>query len=66
MNNISVSINKETKAKLLKLAKEQGCSFDEIIEIALAEYVETAEDNFVTDLSSVSASERSFFLSFGK
>ncbi|MFV0625982.1 MAG: ribbon-helix-helix protein, CopG family [Alphaproteobacteria bacterium] len=66
MNNISVSIKSEIKKKLLKLAKEQGCSFDEIIEIALAEYIETSEDNFRTDLSSVSASERSFFLSFGK
>ncbi|MDD4556060.1 MAG: ribbon-helix-helix protein, CopG family [Alphaproteobacteria bacterium] len=66
MNNISVSINAKLKGKLLKLAKEQNCSFDEIVEIALAEYVDTVNDNFKTDLSSVSSAERSFFLSIGK
>lgn len=66
MNNISVSLSKGLKSKLMKLAKSQGCSFDEVVELALAEYVENAEDNFNTDLSAVNGAERSFFVSIGK
>lgn len=66
MTKISVAINNEINSKLLNIAKEKGCSIEECVALALAEYVENCNDIYITDLNSINNMERSFFLSAGE
>ncbi len=59
MNTVSVSLSAELYEKLQHLSQNNGCSVEESLKQAVAEYIENNE--FSSDLNSVSLAERSFF-----
>ncbi len=66
MTNVSVSLDDKTIAGLDEIARRYGCSMEQCIAEAIAEYVAGCQDEYHTDFNAVSAMERSFFLSAGE
>ncbi len=59
MNTVSVTLSADLYEKLQTLSQNHNCTVEESLQQAVAEYVENNE--FSTDVNSVSLAERSFF-----
>lgn len=59
MNTVSVSLSADLYEKLQTLSQNHNCTVEESLQQAVAEYIENNE--FSSDMNSVSLAERSFF-----
>lgn len=66
MTNVSVSLDNKTIEGLNEIACRYGCSMEQCIAEAIAEYIAGCQDECRTDFNAVNAMERSFFLSAGE
>lgn len=66
MTKLSVSISADLNKKIAKIAEKSGRSADDVVALALRDYVENYEDVYKTDLCTVDNLERAFFLSIGE
>ncbi len=66
MRRFSVAISEDLRQKIMILAEQKKQSFEDCVNQALYEYIETSQDNYKTDLCAVDSLERSFFLSIGE
>lgn len=66
MTKLSVSISADLNKKIAKIAEKSGRSADDVVALALRDYIENYEDVYKTDLCAVDNLERAFFLSIGE
>lgn len=66
MQTVSIILDENTYARLLKTAARNGVSVEECVAEAVSEYIENNEDCRRADLSTVNAAERAFFFGAGE